>query len=148
MENNIRIRIGVVLVKDGKILLIKQRKDDKEYWLVPGGGVDYGEKISVCAKREIKEETNLDIELKHFLFPYESININKGKHVLNFFFLAEILGGELELGKEENLVDLKFFEFEKLKEIILYPDIADYLIEVKNNNFKPLNKILESIWID
>lgn len=148
MENNIRVRIGVVLVKDGKILLIKQRKDDKEYWLVPGGGIDYGEKIKDCAKREIKEETNLDIELKQFLFTYESINTDKGKHVLNFFFLAEILSGELKLGKEENLVDLKFFEFEKLKEIKLYPDIVDYLMKVKNNNFKPLDRIPESVWID
>lgn len=148
MENNIRIRISVVLVKEDKILLIKQRKYDKEYWLVPGGGIDYGEKIKDCAMREIKEETNLDIELKHFLFPYESINTDKDKHVLNLFFFAKILSGELKLGKEENLVDLKFFGFEKLKEIKLYPNIADYLMEVKNNNFKPLDRIPESKWID
>lgn len=148
MNKNIRIRIGVVLIKDDKILLIKHRKYGKEYWLVPGGGLAFGEKIKDCAAREIKEETNLDISLKQFLFLYESINPDGSRHVLNLFFLGEVLGGNLKLGKEENLIDLKFFEFKKLKEIKLYPDVADYLIEMKSNNLKPLLEIPQSVWLD
>ena len=38
-----RVRVAGVLIENGKILLIQHHKEDKKYWLVPGGGVDWGE---------------------------------------------------------------------------------------------------------
>lgn len=146
MDKCVRVRIGVVLVKDDKILLIKQRKYNKEYWLVPGGGVNFGESVKESAKREMKEEINLDIDLESFLFLWESINPDGSKHVLNMYFLGRILGGELKLGDESNLIDLQWFEFERLNNLLMYPPITDQLIELKNNNFKCLAKIPDAQW--
>ncbi|MFH1454116.1 MAG: NUDIX hydrolase [Armatimonadota bacterium] len=147
MNKNIRVRICVVLIKDDKILLIKQAKYDKEYWLTPGGGMDFGESIKDVAKREIKEETNLDIELKKFLFLWESIYPDGGKHVLNLFFMGDILGGELKLGGENNLVDLKYFSFDELKDIKFYPPVIDKIIEIKNNGFNCLPEVYDPVWL-
>jgi hypothetical protein len=40
---NIRIRVAGLIVKDGRLLLVAHEKNGRRYWLVPGGGVDYGE---------------------------------------------------------------------------------------------------------
>lgn len=148
MDKIIRIRVSVVLIQDGKILLVKQKKFGKEYWLVPGGGLHFGETIKDAAKREAKEETNLDIELKQLLFLWESINPDGSKHVVNLFFLGEILGGQLKLAEEPNLIDLKFFDFNDLKDLKFYPPITQQLLAVKNNNFNCLPDIFPSFWAE
>ena len=53
---------GSVILND-QILLIKHHhySDGREYWLLPGGGREEGETEEECVKREIKEETNLDV---------------------------------------------------------------------------------------
>ncbi|MHA2390404.1 MAG: NUDIX hydrolase [Promethearchaeota archaeon] len=59
---------GAVIHND-HILLIKHRhfNDGLEYWLLPGGGRDEGETEDECVKREIKEETNLDVAVEQLL---------------------------------------------------------------------------------
>ena len=59
---------GAVVLND-HILLIKQRyhKDGIHYWVIPGGGQEEGETEEECVKREIKEETNLDVIVKKLL---------------------------------------------------------------------------------
>lgn len=81
-----RVRVAGVLIEDGKILLIEHKKNDKKYWLIPGGGVDWGESTKEAIIREFKEETNLDIEVNRFLFLSETIAPDKEKHVINLYF--------------------------------------------------------------
>jgi 8-oxo-dGTP diphosphatase len=59
---------GAVIHND-QILLIKQRyyKDGLDYWILPGGGLEDGETEEECIKREIKEETNLDVFVEKLL---------------------------------------------------------------------------------
>jgi 8-oxo-dGTP pyrophosphatase MutT (NUDIX family) len=59
---------GVIILND-QILLIKHRqyKDGFEYWVLPGGGREEGESEEECVKREIKEETNLDVVVERLL---------------------------------------------------------------------------------
>jgi len=60
------VTIGAgVVIKDGKILLIKRVKPPYEgYWAIPGGKLEPGEHVEDCVIREIKEETNLDCEVE------------------------------------------------------------------------------------
>ena len=41
-QETIRIRIGILIVSDGKVLLIEHIKNGRSYWLIPGGGLEYG----------------------------------------------------------------------------------------------------------
>ena len=51
-----RVRVAGILIEDDRILLIEHTKNDKKYWLVPGGGVDWGESAAEALIREFKEE--------------------------------------------------------------------------------------------
>lgn len=66
MKNNnnkaVRVGIGVLVInKEGKILLGKRKSEHgQNTYSIPGGHLEFGESFEQCAKRELKEETNLD----------------------------------------------------------------------------------------
>jgi len=92
-----RVRVAGILIEDGRILLIEHTKNDKKYWLVPGGGIDWGESASEALIREFKEETSLDIEVEKFLFISETIAPDKQKHVINLYFKINLYNKSLTL---------------------------------------------------
>lgn len=62
INDNPRVGVGVVIKKDDKYLLLKRMGSlGENTWSFPGGKLDKFETIEDCAKREVKEETNLDI---------------------------------------------------------------------------------------
>ena len=135
-----RIRVAGILIENDKILLIQHYKNNKKYWLIPGGGNDWGETAKEALIREYKEETNMDIEVDEFLFFSETIYPNKERHILNLFFRIhrnEKNDSIIKLGDEAVLTDLKFVTKEELetlnednvKEIMLH------LAETPNKSF-------------
>lgn len=77
---SIRVGSAVVIESDGKILLAKSKKPPVEgMWILPGGGVEFGENAKDAAKREIKEETGLEIEVGDLITTYELIRENMNR---------------------------------------------------------------------
>mgnify|MGYP000960091486 FL=1 len=136
-----RVRVAGILIEDDRILLIEHTKNNRKYWLVPGGGVDWGESAAEALIREFKEETSLDIEVEKFLFISETIAPDKQKHVINLYFKikkAENSSNIMKLGEEEILTDLRFIPEDEIKNIRLYPNIKEKLIKLLNKeNIEP-----------
>lgn len=107
----ISIGAGVVIVEDGKVLLVK--REDLEVWALPGGGVDEGESLAETAVREAYEETGLEVELTHLIGIYSEIGSWSDWHVASF--AAEVAGGELKTQLGE-VLDLRFFPLDALPE--------------------------------
>ncbi len=98
------IAVGAVIKNsEGKILLVRHKPEREGYWkgkwICPGGRLDYGESIEAGIKREVKEETNLDIELIKPLIPFERI-VGQELHVIYIDFIAKVAGGELFPGSD------------------------------------------------
>lgn len=145
MENNRpRVRVAGILIEDDKVLLIEHTKNDRSYWLLPGGGVDWGESIEEAVKREFLEETNLAVEIENFLFISETLAPDETKHVINLYFRVKRISGDLLLGEEAVLSDLKFFTLEEIQKIKIYPNINDVLKKImKKESYKDF---LGMIW--
>src|SRR5439155_9367583 len=58
-----RIRVSALLPWRGQILLCRHEKPGKEYWLLPGGGVDAGESLTDALHRELSEELGIDEDM-------------------------------------------------------------------------------------
>ena len=130
-----RVRVAGILIENDRILLIEHLKKNKRYWLVPGGGVDWGESTAEALIREYKEETTLDIDVDKFLFLSETIAPDKQKHVINLYFQVRVLKNSIEdmrIGNEKNLMDLRFITKEEIEEIKLYPNIKEQLKQLLN----------------
>ena len=63
------IRYQAAIIQDDKVLLIKhsEAKSGRSYWILPGGGIEPDETEEECVLREVKEETNLEVNIKSLL---------------------------------------------------------------------------------
>ena len=59
-----QVAVGAIIQRDGALLMIKRAQEPASgLWSIPGGRVEAGELIADALRREVKEETNLDIEV-------------------------------------------------------------------------------------
>ncbi len=115
---NFRIAVKGFIIREGKLLLVKRRSNDVQtpsIWEIPGGRLELGENPFEGLKREVKEETNLDVivgvplGVKHFTRKDEQT-------ITMIIFLCEAGGGEVKLSEEHT--DYKWVEMEKAREEI------------------------------
>lgn len=137
-----RIRVSGILTKDGKILFVKHRKKGEEYYLLPGGGVDFGETFETALKREFLEEVNINISVDKLCIISEGVDPKGEKHIINLVFLVDYVSGEIVLPDEERIVGIEYLEVTNLNNYVIYPNIKK---ELKKNSFDNIS-YLGNIW--
>ena len=123
-----------VIIKDSKILLIKRKNEPfKGKWALPGGFVEYGEKVENAVIREIKEETGLITKIKEIIGIYSDPNRDPRGHIVTIVFLLDIINGKLIA--EDDATDVKFFNLNKLPDLSFDHNliIKDIIRRIKNN---------------
>ena len=108
LSPHILVAVGAVIEDDGgRILLVKHKQERGGYWqgkwICPGGKLEVGEEIEEGIKREVKEETNLEVELITPLVTFDRIVKVDGKtslHVIYIDYVARLIGGELKVGSD------------------------------------------------
>ena len=114
---------GCMIVDNGKILLTK---DTNENWGFPKGHVEQNETEEETAIREVKEETNLDVEIdssKRYINHYIT---DKGIDKTVVFFKARKVGGT-ERPQESEILEIKWEDFDKAIEQLTYNNTKDIL---------------------
>ncbi len=122
--------------------MVKHRKGSRQYWVLPGGRLEYGETFIDCAVREIKEETGLVIEPEKFIFLSEAIAPDRSRHIVNVYLKARVIGGKLQLGNEPVLAAVDYLPLAELEEITLFPPIGHVITEAAANNWRAKGEIL------
>jgi ADP-ribose pyrophosphatase YjhB (NUDIX family) len=134
---------------DGKLLLVRHRRGDETYHLLPGGGVESGETIEGALSREVEEETGLRIQLVKPLFISDTIDPAGGRHVVNITFLVERIGGRLGAHPEDDRVDgVELVDPTAILSLDLRPPMADAISEAIATGFRDGVCYLGSLWID
>lgn len=145
-SKSMRVRVAA-LIQDskGKILLVQQQKKKSGYWLLPGGGIEFGESGEEALKRELKEELSLEVSHTEFLLLNESIDPNKKRHLIQIVFLTKVRELLPVLNaKEKAISGFGYFSPKEILSMDLRPDIKDYF-RAKNTN-KP--RYISSPWVN
>ena len=128
--------VKAVIVKDGKILFIKQFVKGKEVWDLPGGRIEYGESPQEALAREIKEELGMDITVLKQAGVYWFFRIVDKDQVICNAFLCKASNNEISLAKNPSLAeDIREFQWLDKHEA-LDKDVSDESLKelIKNLN--------------
>ncbi len=115
---NPALTVDTIIVEDDKTILIKRLNNPfKNHWAIPGGFVEYGEKVEDAAIREAKEETGLDIELTRLIGVYSDPDRDPRGHTVTVAYLAKIIGGKLK--SDSDAKDAKYVNINEIKNMKL-----------------------------
>ena len=92
---------AVVLRPDGSLVLVKRAKEPfRGFWALPGGFVRYGERVEDAVKREVMEETGLEVAIEGLVGVYSEPDRDPRGHVISIAFLAREVGGSLSAASD------------------------------------------------
>lgn len=107
LPNSLKPAAAVAILNDKKELLMLHRKDNKK-WTMPGGTLELGESMVDCALREVKEESNLNVEIKDIIGTYTDPNIRVAysdgevRQEFTIVYYGETKGFNVELDDESS----------------------------------------------
>jgi 8-oxo-dGTP diphosphatase len=128
-----RIRVSAILRRENRLLLVRQEKPGREYWLLPGGGVHAGESLVDALRRELAEEVGIDedLPLEGPVAIADSIAPPgaPAKHVVHIIFAGYLGGRSLErvTSSDAAVRNQRLFELDEIAGIALHPPIQRFL---------------------
>lgn len=137
MADKLGIRPSTIVINNGKVLLVKSKYQNEEFYLFPGGGLEFGETIEEGAIRETLEETGLKVNIKNLFHINEYIyRSDWNKRSVSFFFIAESIEGN-KLNPQTNdqgkITEVVWIPLEDLEKIDVKPKrIAKMISENKD----------------
>ena len=141
-------RVSVIVVtEDRRILLVKHRKGARQYWVLPGGRLEYGETFQECGVRELQEETGLTVQVDKLVFLSEAIAPDRSRHIVNIYLTARIISGTMKVGDEPVLAGVDLIPLDELERCTLYPPVGRQIIENLKNNFSGGIHYLGNLWV-
>lgn len=102
------VGVGVVVWRDGKVLLTRRIHHGAGEWATPGGYLDHGEDFVECAVRETREETGLEIVDVRFL-AVANDRYPDGKHNVTVWFVAGAPPGDARVAAPGELDAVGWF---------------------------------------
>jgi len=126
------VRAAALIVTDRRLLLVRQRRQDRTYWLLPGGGVKFGESFAEALRRELFEELCLEIEPGRPLALVEAISddmVRYPKHVVHVIVQATLSDATapVRLGEDPAVLEARYFTREDLHGLTVRPPITPFL---------------------
>lgn len=109
--NSIKSAAAVALFNSKKEILLLHRRDNGK-WTMPGGTLEFGESLTSCALREVKEECGLDVEIKDIVGTYTDPNIivaysdGEVRQEFTIVYYGEVKNFEFQLNEESSSYQL------------------------------------------
>ncbi len=98
------VGVGGVIVRDGRVVLVKRAHEPRRgEWSLPGGRVELGETLVDAVRREVLEETGLEVEVGALVELFDRVHRREGRVQYHFViadFLCHPRGGTLRAGDD------------------------------------------------
>ena len=125
-----KVGVGVILLKNNKILLGKRHEDPAKAdsqlhgegtWTLPGGKLDFGENLEDCAARETLEETSIKINKDSIKIISVTNDKVKDAHFVTVGFLCEDFEGEKKVMEPDEITEWKWFDLDNIPSPMFFP---------------------------
>jgi len=143
MKNDTKIKyesrpavVDIVVINDNKVLLIKRDSEPyKNSWALPGGFINTDEDAVSAAKREVKEETGLDVEILGLIGVYSDPKRDE-RHTISIAYLGFPLNSNSKLKPQKNETkEVKWFEIEDIPSLAFdHKQILEDAVNILNYN--------------
>lgn len=122
MMRQIRTSAKAVVIQDGRLLAIKLKDDQEEWFILPGGGQDAEERLPQTVEREVREETGMEVQCGDLLFVIEGVH-GESFHRVDLVFLCDYLGKaeNAPLHSDTNQTGFEWLDLSVLNRLPLYP---------------------------
>lgn len=119
-KNRPKVGVGVLIIKDSKILFgLRKSKLGEGTWSPTGGHLEFGEDVIECVRRETREEAGIELNKIEFL-TYTN-DIYPDKHYVTLMFKCSDFTGEPKVMEPEKWQEWRWFGKDKLPEDIFLP---------------------------
>ncbi|UCG69816.1 MAG: NUDIX domain-containing protein [Thermoplasmata archaeon] len=125
------LTVDGIIIHENKLVLIKRANPPfKGKYALPGGFVEYNEKVEEAAVREIKEETGFITEIKGIVGVYSDPNRDPRGHTVSVVFELNVKGGKMKSGSDAK--EAKLFSLDKIPSLAFDHDVIvkDFLKRV------------------
>lgn len=117
-----KVGVGVIVLRNGKVCLLKRKGAHGEgSWCYPGGHLEFGESFFEAATREVNEETGLKVKNPRFLCVTNDIFRKENKHYITIFVAVDHVSGEAKIMEKEKCTDIGWFELDSLPKPLFIP---------------------------
>lgn len=135
------VGVGAVIIVDDQLLLVKRKYDpDAGKWAIPGGHLNLGEKAKVGAKREVLEETGIEVKITDVAGVVDKIMHDNEQRITYHYVLVNFNTkivderfneGIPSLEAMDDADDLKFVKFEDLNNYEITDSLNELLQKMK-----------------
>lgn len=133
-----RIRVAAAIPVGSGVIVVRQHKGSLSYWLLPGGGVSWGESLAEALAREVKEEIGLEIAVDELLFVNDTVAPDGSKHLVNLTFLARAVSPVACAAPRDPAIDaVEIVAAEHLEGLDLRPPVARDLAQFLAHGHRP-----------
>jgi 8-oxo-dGTP diphosphatase len=103
------VGVGAVVVRDGRVLIVRRGHEPRKgEWSLPGGLLDLGESLAGAARREVREETGLDVELGPIIETFDRVHRDDQGRIRYHFVIVDFVcwsaSGEAVAGSDAEAV--------------------------------------------
>lgn len=136
----VRTRVCALVLRNNKLLLLRHNSPTRKtpIWMPPGGEMEPGETFEDTLKREVEEETHLEINPGRLTAIHEFIE--PPFHAVEFYFMADIVSGDLRVGfdpeldsQNQMITDVRFFNLDELERDDVYPGFLRQFSDLLSN---------------
>jgi 8-oxo-dGTP diphosphatase len=103
------VGVGAVVVRDGRALIVRRAHEPRKgEWSLPGGLLDLGESLADAARREVREETGLDVEIGPIIETFDRVHRDAEGRIRYHFVIVDFVcwspGGDAVAGSDAEAV--------------------------------------------
>jgi 8-oxo-dGTP diphosphatase len=118
-------RATAIIIRNGKLLLIHRHKPGRDYYVLPGGGVEFDETFEEACIREVKEETGLKVRALELVYRYITLEKEENYYLVQVTRAEPVLGGvEAKRQSAENSYEFIWVDTAQVESFNFIPEAA------------------------